>query len=589
MSFVNRKLYKQKPQAWGPVSSVHASIFKNAERVGIDPGIFTVVSPFWEKAGDTVYNYINIGQSGAITNATWEAQGVLFDAAGDRLRFPPVLSQSEGFLFIENVRFEVRKQYSTWLNIETLSNNSPHEMILQCNNSDYLTFKPNADQSSGDLWNYGIYTDVMPLNELSFISASWKNTVGIAGYVNGKVTGSESGDSNWTAADWTASELIGLGNTPDNSNTEAYSRSHIGLFICGNSALSADKHALIADNPYFLLHRAPPVFYSVPGGGIIIKNITDSCIGTDSIAQISNFFSVSDAGTGADGFAGLTAGLSVVDAGSVVDTVKPIAALTVQDTGSAIDLIQQISAACSVADTGTGTDSIGQLLASLVVSDAGAGADVITVLKGLLKTVTDSGTGTDSISRILASLSVADTGSITDTISQILAGVSVSDTGTGVDFIALLKDILKTISDTGSGSDSVSIQPVSVSVQDAGTALDIIGHIVVALSVSDAGTIAEIISTIKTKMVTVTDTGTGSDSAPTISVSLTVLDTAAALDLVGQVINSLTVSDTGTGLESITKTNFDLLPNGKVTVTFTIKTPCASFAMRTQKTTLNIE
>lgn len=51
MSFVNRQLYKQKPQAWGPVSSVQASIFKNAEKIGIDPSLFDCLFPIWDKVG----------------------------------------------------------------------------------------------------------------------------------------------------------------------------------------------------------------------------------------------------------------------------------------------------------------------------------------------------------------------------------------------------------------------------------------------------------------------------------------------------------------------------------------------------------
>ena len=40
-----RQLYKQKPSAWGPVSSVQASIFKNAERIGIDRASIALAMP----------------------------------------------------------------------------------------------------------------------------------------------------------------------------------------------------------------------------------------------------------------------------------------------------------------------------------------------------------------------------------------------------------------------------------------------------------------------------------------------------------------------------------------------------------------
>lgn len=570
MSFVNRQLYKQKPQIYGPVSSVKASIFKNAEKIGIDKNSLISLIPLWEKAGTVIHDYSKLNTDGSFTpnSSYWKDSSIYFyNYSGYCAVSIPSGLTNLSILFGTATATATTGSY--------LSCGTSYGNWSICGLTDGIRFVRISYSTRGILIPVADFRSFNPYN----IAITHKSTPAQTFYVDGKQVFTDT-----TALSYSTSWFFG-----GTSSLYRGINGYIDQFMLFNTVLAASQVAYLSDNPYFLLHRVPPVFYSVPGGGIIIKNITDSCIGTDSIAQISNFFSVSDAGAGADGFAGLTAGLSVGDAGSGVDTVKPIASLTVQDTGSAIDLIQQISAACYVSETGTGTDSIGQLLASLVVSDAGAGADVITVLKELLKTVTDSGTGTDSISRILASISVADTGSSTDTISQILAGVSVSDTGTGVDFIALLKDILKTISDTGSGSDSVSIQPVSVSVQDAGTALDIIGHIAVALSVSDAGTIAEIISTIKTKMVTVTDTGTGSDSAPTISVSLTVSDTAAALDLVGQVINSLTVSDTGTGIESITKTDFDILPSGKVTVTFTIKTPGATFELKTPGATFELK
>ncbi len=580
MSFVNRKLYKQKPQAWGPVSAVQASIFKNAEKVGIPiPDSFI---PTWENAGYNVFDYLyNVNGT---KQGNWGKSALTEIDSNSRVNvsIPSALEQGASNFAVFSFEFHgviasnSENVYALWLQ------GAPGTQFSAIKYS-YSTEKFSVYSYNGEFsttGTYGDYTYDFPATHFVFTIDSNNNAISI--YADGKLLEVFAGTCQWSQVGGS----IYYGGKP---GTLGIVRRLDYAKLWHNVILTPDQVAYSHDNPYFLMNRVPPVFYSVPGGAITIKTITDTGSGIDGIAQISNILSVSDSGSGFDVFAGFAAGISVVDVGSGTDAVQPAASVTVQDTGVAIELIQQISAACSVADTGTGADNIGRLLASLFVSDTGAGADIITVLKELLKTVTDSGTGTDSVSQLLATVSVGDTGSCTDTISQILADISVSDTGAGADFINLLKDILKTISDTGSGSDSVSIQPVSVSVYDAGIALDLIGHIAVALSVSDAGTIAEIISTIKTKMVTVTDIGTGSDSAPIISVSLTVSDTAAALDLVGQVINSLTVSDTGTGLESITKTDFDILPSGKVMVTFTIKTPGASFAMRTPKATFNIE
>lgn len=588
-----RQLYKQKPQIYGPVSSVQASIFKNAERIGIDHAVFEAFFTAWPDNPDTFRNILSEKHfTKTYGQPEYKNNSLYLTDNGNNV--------NNDIMVATGLRFGTPGINTTWIfNITPeLTASTYARFVFGVGSSSTFTIDNSSGQMTFDVSmsarGYRSSFSGLNFNTLNQvgISINWpvagSACVGGYGIINGlnQSLAYRGADltQEYVDTEW-ESVRFGYGSHINYYGYTGYIHSVFKV----NCLLTDSQIAYLYDNPYFLLHRVPTVFYSVPGGAITIKTVTDTGSGLDGIVQISNILSVSDSGSGFDVFAGLAAGISVVDVGSGTDAVQPAASVTVQDTGVAIELIQQISAACSVADTGTGADNIGRILASLFVSDTGAGSDVITVLKELLKTVTDSGTGTDSISRILASLFVSDTGSSTDIISQILAGVSVSDTGTGVDFIALLKDILKTISDTGSGSDSVSIQPVSVSVQDAGTALDIIGHIAVALSVSDAGTIAEIISTIKTKMVTVTDTGTVSDSAPTISVSLTVSDTAAALDLVGQVINSLTVSDTGYGLERITKTDFNILPSGKVTVTFTIKTPGASFAMRTPKATFNIE
>ncbi len=566
----NRQLYKQKPQAWGPISSVQASIFKNAEKIGIDKNSLISLIPLWEKAGTVIHDYSKLNTDGSFTpnSSYWKDSSIYFNNYSGYCD----VSIPSGLTNL-SILFGTATATATTGRYLNCGTNYGNWGIWGA--AEGIRFIRESHSTRGLIISVADFLSFNPYN----IAITHKSTPAQTFYVDGEQVFTDT-----TALSYSTNWFFG-----GLSSTYKGINGYINQFMLFNTVLTASQIAYLSDNPYFLLHRVPPVFYSMPGGAITIKTVTDTGSGLDGIAQISNILSVSDSGSGFDVFAGLATGISVVDVGSGTDAVQPAASVTVQDTGVAIELIQQISAACSVADTGTGADNIGRLLASLFVSDTGAGSDVTTVLKELLKTVTDSGIGTDSVSQLLATISVGDTGSCTDTISQILADISVSDTGAGADFINLLKDILKTISDTGTGTDSVSIQPISVSVHDAGTALDLIGHIAVALSVSDAGTIAEIISTIKTKMVTVTDTGTGSDSAPTISVSLTVSDTAAALDLVSQVINSLTVSDTGTGLESITKTDFDLLPSGKVTVTFTIKTPGASFAMRTPKATFNIE
>ena len=59
MSFVNRQLYKQKCSAWGPVSAVQASMFKNAEKIGIDPESIALAMPMWGPGDQLDYSKNN--------------------------------------------------------------------------------------------------------------------------------------------------------------------------------------------------------------------------------------------------------------------------------------------------------------------------------------------------------------------------------------------------------------------------------------------------------------------------------------------------------------------------------------------------
>ena len=90
MAFVHRKLYRQKPRAWGPVSAVQASIFKNAERAGIDLGYIQLCYPFWEGAGLVFKDYSQSLADMQIYNLQtaypkWKSNsGYLYADKGDR-------------------------------------------------------------------------------------------------------------------------------------------------------------------------------------------------------------------------------------------------------------------------------------------------------------------------------------------------------------------------------------------------------------------------------------------------------------------------------------------------------------------------
>ena len=252
--------------------------------------------------------------------------------------------------------------------------------------------------------------------------------------------------------------------------------------------------------------------------------------------------------------------------------------ITVTDSAQGTDNIANISNQLKVSDSGQGTDSFGDILANLTVQDSGQGSDVVQGPSVNL-TVSDTATATDTVSQILNSLVVQDSGQGTDVISQILANLIISDVGAGAD--ALTVDtgaISKLVTDSATGTDSISVPNVSLTVSDEATAQDLIANILAQLSVSDSATATEAINVIKTKLVQIQDSAVGTDQVGNISVSLTVSDMAQATDAITQILNSLTVTDTAQAVENIIATNIDLLPKGRVRITFTAKAPNTDFS-----------
>lgn len=66
-----QSLWKQKPQAWGPFSTVQKILFNNLTRVGLP--LPEVATPFWEAIGTTAYNYGSSGTHSTVnlTYAQW--------------------------------------------------------------------------------------------------------------------------------------------------------------------------------------------------------------------------------------------------------------------------------------------------------------------------------------------------------------------------------------------------------------------------------------------------------------------------------------------------------------------------------------
>jgi hypothetical protein len=66
----------QKPKQWGSISSVRSAVFRNAERLGIDPENIAAIYPNWEKSGAVSHDIIHGNDNSTVDS--WSKNGVLY-------------------------------------------------------------------------------------------------------------------------------------------------------------------------------------------------------------------------------------------------------------------------------------------------------------------------------------------------------------------------------------------------------------------------------------------------------------------------------------------------------------------------------
>lgn len=273
MSFVNRQLYKQKPQAWGPVSSVQASIFKNAEMAGIDPGSIALCMPLWDPGSfqDYSQNLFKPTISGAVfTENSW-----YMDGTDDRFYFADnaLWTPSKSLTaFIKGKLISVPLSgtegiISHYRGTDALGNADPQRAWqLGVNASSQLNAALSSSGSYQSVYNTVIST-TLSANEAFDCALVWQASSRNDIYFKGNKTANASKP----ASLYNASTQLMIGNQYNDLNSAAYNLSALNAYfnfvlLLNNFAATDSQIAQLSDNPYFLLHRQAPVFYSVPGG-----------------------------------------------------------------------------------------------------------------------------------------------------------------------------------------------------------------------------------------------------------------------------------------------------------------------------------
>ena len=263
----NRQLYKQKPSAWGPVSNVQTSIFKNAERIGIDPVLTAIYIPFWERAGLHINNYgIYSGNGTAVPDVTWKNNALETIAYTGSSNIITMSRPTENIISLTTpFTLYFRAFVSDFIGWDY-----PGIVKIKC--SDGQEFRAGF----GNIVNYqGVICGssanwvTIETNESGFAGA-WHNVFiiyngrGSGDIANFKIIRNNIQRSTSTAGTFGVNiDETSIG--PSNGVNQNFNGliDHIWFL---KTALNDSQVAHLSDNPYYLLHRVAPVFYSVPGG-----------------------------------------------------------------------------------------------------------------------------------------------------------------------------------------------------------------------------------------------------------------------------------------------------------------------------------
>ena len=248
-----RQLHNQKPQAWGPVSQVQSSIFKNAERIGIDPSSIALAMPMWGP-GDQLDYAKNV--KGTNTSVGYSNNSLQFGSSVSRVSIPgtsfPYLSGCIVFGLIPNW-FSYGGTNNTLLDSNTSRNLLTHNQsngLLFYNDGRYVFYS----YANAPIDAYKYHTIVTEYNKTGTVQRLW---------LNGKECTSSAPTGTW--GDNTIGTSMYIGDRFEGTNESANAAfTHFFVF---SVAPSTSKIAYLSDNPYYLLQRIAPVFYSLPGGG----------------------------------------------------------------------------------------------------------------------------------------------------------------------------------------------------------------------------------------------------------------------------------------------------------------------------------
>lgn len=554
-----RRSYKQKPQAWGPVSQVQASIFKNAEMAGYDPASIIWSNPLWGPG-----NPIDYSKNKIVTTSYADYSGGAYKSGSGKYLSVP-----------DNANVEFSGDYCLFL---TFSLDAEGASVPAWNGivSKHFDFTFYYYQSKFYVYNISGDIPATPFGKIvtvCFKRVSDNNTV----YIDGKIvkTFSKAISSN-------ANDLI-LGYNSWSTPTGDYSRCSYYNVWKTTENLTDSAIAYASDNPYFLLAKTSPVFYVDMGAGGVTYEV--SC---------------------ADGF-------SWADASSKIAIFQAAAAEAINLADSDQNIAQFIAA---MADSFTVSDITSKTVTlRSTATDSFSISDVTTSLQTIIALVSDSATFADlSVVRADFSGAVSESVQFSETllatlhaqavVSEIVNLSAVTDAEILSNLIAYVTDsfnvsaspaarvgLLAALTDVFNLSDSaLSILQAYASAADSLTVSGVTfwANVVQGL-INDSFTVSGSVTSLIKMLVQAAETVTFNDTGSvTASYNVQVQDSVQFAQVIACIAQFRAAISDGFNLTA-TAMEVSQLPNGKVSISFSIKTPGVGFDIKTATIVFNIK
>jgi len=254
-----RQKYKEKPQAWGSVDSVQRSLFKNAEKIGINPADIALAMPMWNPGNQLDYAKAVIATN---TNVPFSKGALQFGSGVLNVgNINPLGGATSLTIFFSTKlnTISVKKRYF----MKWGASDSVRDFIISQDDTIFHELIIAFANTSSLRYLMTTYNANMIVNKNYFLSCRiiFNNTESCIVTVNNKkptLAYSEKCSGQLKST----SQTLYVGD--DNSGTQRVAGEIGNVFFLKNVILKDSQIFLLSDNPYQLWQRQGDVYYSKP-------------------------------------------------------------------------------------------------------------------------------------------------------------------------------------------------------------------------------------------------------------------------------------------------------------------------------------